>query len=254
MEQKNYLLDMDGVLIRGNEPIPGAGKFIANLTKKGIKYLVFTNNPLYTQRDLAHRLQAIGIDIPAERFFTSSMATACFLKSQHPHGRAFVVGESGLTQPLYEAGYIITDIDPDYVVLGETFAYSIDQLTKAIRFISKGALFIATNPDNAGMENEGLVPACGALAALVERATGQSPFYVGKPNPIMMRFALNYLGMHSANTIMVGDRMDTDVIAGMMSGIETILVLSGVGTREEIEKYAYRPTRVVNSVADIELK
>ncbi|MCK4609100.1 MAG: HAD family hydrolase [Gammaproteobacteria bacterium] len=244
---------MDGVLVRGSEPIPGANKFIATLTEGKFNYLVFTNNPLYTPKELAQRLQNIGINVPAERIFTSSMATACFLQSQHPNGKAFVVGESGLTQALYEIGYIITDTDPDYVVLGETFAYSIDQLTKAIRLISKGALFVATNPDNVGMENEGLVPACGALAALLERATGCSPFYVGKPNPLMMRFALNYLGIHSANTVMVGDRLDTDVIAGMMSGMDTILVLSGVSKREDIKKYPYRPTYVVNSVADIDL-
>jgi NagD protein len=251
--KKNYLLDMDGVLVRGNDLIPGADKFVNELTEKDYKYLVFTNNPLYTARDLAHRLQAMGLNVQPERIFTSSMATAKFLQSQHPDGKAFVIGESGLTQALYEAGYVITDQNPDYVVLGETFAYNLEQITKAIRLISKGALFIATNPDNVGMENEGLVPACGALAALIERATEQSPFYIGKPNPIMMRFALNYIGIHSANTIMIGDRMDTDVIAGMMSGIETILVLSGVSTRKDINKYPYRPTHVAESLADIEL-
>lgn len=252
-DKKNYLLDMDGVLIRGNDLIPGADKFVNELTEKGYKYLVFTNNPLYTPRDLAQRLQAIGINVSPERIFTSSMATAKFLQSQHPDGKAFVIGENGLTQALYEAGYMVTDVNPDYVVLGETFAYNLEQITKAIRLISKGALFIATNPDNVGMENEGLVPACGALAALIERATEKSPFYIGKPNPIMMRFALNYIGIHSSNTIMVGDRMDTDVIAGMMSGMETILVLTGVSTRKDINKYPYRPTHVAETLADIEL-
>lgn len=252
-DKKNYLLDMDGVLVRGNDLIPGADKFVNELTEKGYKYLVFTNNPLYTPQDLGHRLQAIGINVSPERIFTSSMATAKFLQSQHPDGKAFVIGESGLTQALYEAGYMITEQNPDYVVLGETFTYNLEQITKAIRLISKGALFIATNPDNVGMENEGLVPACGALAALIERATEKSPFYVGKPNPLMMRYALNYIGIHSANTLMVGDRMDTDVIAGMMSGIETILVLTGVSTRKDINKYPYRPTHVAESLADIEL-
>ncbi len=252
-DKKNYLLDMDGVLVRGNDLIPGADKFVNELTEKGYKYLVFTNNPLYTPQDLTHRLQAIGINVSPERIFTSSMATAKFLQSQHPDGKAFVIGESGLTQALYEAGYMITEQNPDYVVLGETFTYNLEQITKAIRLISKGALFIATNPDNVGMENEGLVPACGALAALIERATEKSPFYVGKPNPLMMRYALNYIGIHSANTLMVGDRMDTDVIAGMMSGIETILVLTGVSTRKDINKYPYRPTHVAESLADIEL-
>ena len=251
--KKNYLLDMDGVLVRGNDLVPGADKFVNELAEKDYKYLVFTNNPLYTPKDLAHRLQAIDINVSVERIFTSSMATAQFLQYQHPDGKAFVIGESGLTQALYDVGYTITDQNPDYVVLGETFTYNLEQITKAIRLISKGALFIATNPDNVGMENEGLVPACGALAALIERATEKSPFYVGKPNPIMMRFALNYIGIHSANTIMIGDRMDTDVIAGMMSGIETILVLTGVSTRKDINKYPYRPTHVAESLADIKL-
>jgi NagD protein len=251
--QKNYLLDMDGVLIRGKELIPGADQFIENLTQKNIEYLVFTNNPIYTQRDLAHRLQSIGLNIPERRIFTSAMATARFLHSQHPHGKAFVIGEAGLTQALYEVGYVITDIHPDYVVLGEPFSYSLDQITKAIRLITEGALFIATNPDPVGREAEGLVPACGALAALIEKATDRSPFFIGKPNPLMMRHALNYLNLHSANTIMVGDRMDTDVVAGLMSGMNTILVLSGVSKHEDIAKYPYRPTQIVASVRDIKL-
>ena len=255
-KKQNYLIDMDGVLIRGKDLIPGADKFINELTEKDYNYLVFTNNPLYTQQDLSGRLRAIGLNIPAKRFFTSSMATACFLKSQHPNTKVkvFVIGENGLTQALSEVGYVFTDIKPDYVILGETFDYNLEEITKAIRLISRGALFLATNPDNVGMENDGLVPACGALAALLERTTSRSPFYVGKPNPLMMRYALNYLGMHSANTIMIGDRMDTDVIAGMMSGMETILVLTGVSRRRDIKKYPYRPTQVVESLLDIKLE
>ncbi len=254
-KKRNYLIDMDGVLIRGKDLIPGADKFINELTEKDYNYLVFTNNPLYTQQDLSSRLRSMGLNIPAKRFFTSSMATARFLKSQHPNTKVkvFVVGENGLIQALSEVGYIFTDIKPDYVILGETFDYNLEQITKAIRLISTGALFIATNPDNVGRENEGLVPACGALAALLERTTGRTPFYIGKPNPLMMRYALNYLGMHSANTIMIGDRMDTDVVAGMMSGMETILVLTGVSRRRDIKRYPYRPTRVVKSVLDIKL-
>lgn len=252
--KKNYLLDMDGVLMRGNKPVPGADRFIQQLINGEYKYLVFTNNPLYTPRDLAHRLQSVGLDISADKIFTSSMATAYFLHSQHPHGKAFVIGESGLTQPLHDIGYITTDVKPDYVVLGETFAYNLEQITKAIRLISDGALFIATNPDNVGREEEGLVPACGALAALLEKTTGKSPFFIGKPNPLMMRFALNYLGIHSANTIMIGDRMDTDVIAGIMAGLETILVLTGVSAVEDIDKFPYRPTHILNSIANVKLK
>lgn len=253
MTQKNYLLDMDGVLVRGKVPVSGADQFIDELNKRKFEYLVFTNNPLYPPRDLAHRLQTIGLRIPEQRIFTSSMATARFLKSQHPDGKAFVIGESGLTQALYEVNYVVTDINPDYVVLGETLTYSIEQITKAIRLISNGALFIATNPDPVGSENEGLVPACGALAALLEKTTGRVPFFVGKPNPLMMRYALNFLGAHSTNTVMIGDRMDTDIVAGIMSGLETILVMTGVSKREDVLNFPYRPTQIVESIKDVKL-
>lgn len=252
--KKNYLLDMDGVLVRGNSLIPGADTFINNLIQNKIEYLVFTNNPLYTPRDLSHRLHNIGLKIPENRIFTSAMATAHFLHTQNLNGKAFVIGESGLTNAIHDIGYVITDTNPDYVVLGETYSYNIEQITRAIRLIANGALFIATNPDNTGMENEGLVPACGALAALIEKATDQSPFFVGKPNPLMMRYALNYLGLHSTNTIMVGDRMDTDIIAGIMTGLETILVLTGVSQREDVKKFSYRPTYIFDSIADIKIE
>lgn len=248
---KNYLVDMDGVLVRGNKIIPGADKFIATLTANHIEYLVFTNNPIYTPRDLAHRLNMLGLSIPEERIFTSAMATARFLNSQHPNGKAFVIGESGLTKAIHDVGYIITDMNPDYVVLGEPLTYNLEQITKAIRLIAAGALFIATNPDTVGRETEGLVPACGALAALIEKATGKSPFFVGKPNPLMMRHALNFLGIHSSNTVMIGDRMDTDIVAGIMSGLDTILVLSGVSKREDVNNYPYRPMRIVESVGEL---
>lgn len=244
---------MDGVLVKGREMIPGADAFIAELTEKNIEYLVFTNNPNYTARDLSHRLQTIGLNIPEKRIYTSAMATAHFLSTQHPKGKAFVIGEVGLTQALYNVGYIITDLNPDYVVLGEPVGYSMDQITKGIRLISQGALFVATNPDPVGRDPEGLVPACGALAALIEKATDKSPFFVGKPNPLMMRNALNYLGWHSRNTVIIGDRMDTDIVAGIMSGLETILVLSGVSRQEDIHKFAFRPNQIVASVREINL-
>jgi NagD protein len=215
--------------------------------------LVLTNNPLYTPRDLAHRLQTIGLEIPPKRIFTSAMAAARFLHSQRPDGTAYVIGESGLTEAIHEVGYVITDINPDYVVLGETNSYHFETLTKAIRLIVAGARFIATNPDPSGPTEHGLVPACGALAAFIEKASGKPPFFVGKPNPLMMRTALNYLDVHSEDTIMVGDRMDTDIIAGVESGMDTILVLSGVTQRNEVEQYPYRPTYIVESVKDIEL-
>lgn len=249
---KSYLIDMDGVLVRGTEPIPGADAFLKRLDARGARHLVLTNNPKYTQKDLAYRLSSIGISLEPKSIFTSAMATVSFLKSQKGNGKVFVIGESGLTDPLHEAGFIITDIEPWYVVLGETNAYNFQLITTAIRLIARGARFIATNPDPSGPGDGGLVPACGAMAALIEKATGVSPFFVGKPNPLMMRTALNYLGVHSENTVMIGDRMDTDMVAGVESGMETVLVLSGVTHREEVQRYPYQPTRIVDSVADIQ--
>jgi NagD protein len=251
-DSKNYIIDMDGVLISGRTAIPGAEAFIARLKDRQIEYLVLTNNPLRTPRDLAHFLRTVGLHIPENRIFTSALATARFLKSQRPEGTAFVIGESGLTQAIHDIGYVITDINPDYVVLGETQTYNLEMITRAIRLVSAGAHFIATNPDPTGPAEEGIVPACGAMAALIERATGRSPFFVGKPNPLMMRTALNYLDVHSEDTIMIGDRMETDIIAGVEAGMETILVLSGVTRREDVPSYPYQPAHIVNSVADIE--
>lgn len=253
-KRKNFLLDMDGVLVRGTSLVPGADRFIARLEESDLPFLLLTNNSTYTARDLAHRLQIIGLNIAADRIFTSALATARFLQSQNPNGTAFVIGESGLTQALHEAGYVMTDFNPDYVVVGEVRSYNMDQITAAIRFITRGSLFIVTNPDASGPEETGIVPGSGALAALIERASGRSPFFIGKPNPLMMRSALNYLGVHSEDTIMVGDRMDTDIVAGVMNGMETILVLSGMMNRDDIRKYPYQPTHVYESVADIPLE
>lgn len=249
---RSYLIDMDGVLLTGDALIPGADAFLERLREAGAEYLVLTNNPIYTPGDLAHRLHITGLDVPAERIFTSAMATARFLQSQRGEGTAFVVGESGLTEAIHGIGYVITEHDPDYVVLGETHSYVLERITRAIRLIAAGAHFIATNPDPVGPTESGIVPACGAMAALIEKATGKAPFFVGKPNPLMMRTALNYLGVHSENTVMIGDRMDTDIIAGVESGMETVLVLSGVTDREEVGAYAYQPTRIVSSVAEID--
>ena len=248
---KNYIIDMDGVLISGNTIIPGADQFINRLSEQGSKFLVLTNNSLYTPKDLAHNLQRIGFDIPAELIFTSAMATASFLQKQNPNGTAFVIGESGLTSAIHDMGYIITEHDPDYVVLGETRNYNLGLLTLAIRLIMNGARFVATNPDPSGPGEGGIVPACGAVAALIEKVTNVSPFFVGKPNPLMIRSALNYLGVHSEDTIIVGDRMDTDIVTGVQSGMQTILVLSGVTRLEDMGKYPYIPTWVYKSVAEI---
>jgi NagD protein len=248
---KAYLIDMDGVLVRGSQPVPGANEFIGRLRAAGAKFLVLTNNPLYTPRDLAARLDRIGLHVPAEAIYTSALATAQFLKHQLPHGTAYVIGDVGLTTALYDVGYIITDHDPDYVVVGETTSLSYERLTMASRYVAAGSRFVATNPDVAGPGDGGMVPACGAIAAFIAAATGVRPYFVGKPNPLMMRTALRTLGVHSEESVMVGDRMDTDIIGGTESGLETILVLTGVTARDEVERFPYRPTAVVESVAAI---
>jgi len=252
--KKAFLTDMDGVLVRGKQPIPGAQEFIARLIETKTPFLVLTNNPKYTPRDLSHRLASEGLHVPEANLFTSALATAQFLNQQRPHGTAFVVGESGLTQAMHQVGYTMTSSRPDYVVLGETDAYNLEQITQAIRLIMGGARFIATNPDATGPSETGIVPACGAMAALIQAATGVRPYFVGKPNPLMMRKALSTINAHSESTVMVGDRMDTDVIAGMEAGMETILVLSGVTRQEDVERFPYRPTHILPSVASIKIE
>ncbi len=250
-EPTSYLIDMDGVLVHEDQAIPGADRFLARLHQHGHRFLLLTNNSLYTQRDLSARLASSGLDVSPESIWTSALATTRFLSSQRPEGRAYVVGEAGLTTALHEAGYVLTERDPDYVVLGETRTYSFESITRAIRMIRGGARFIATNPDPTGPSPEGVLPATGSVAALVTRATGAKPYFVGKPNPLMMRSALRAIGAHSESTVMIGDRMDTDVIAGLEAGMETVLVLSGVTERDEIDRFPYLPTRVVDSVADL---
>jgi len=251
MSSWTYLTDMDGVLVHEEHLVAGADDFLAELRAHETTFLVLTNNSIYTPRDLRARLLRTGLDVPEERIWTSALATAKFLDSQRPNGSAFVIGEAGLTTALHEIGYVLTDVDPDYVVLGETRTYSFTAITRAIRLIEGGAKFIATNPDATGPSLEGIMPATGSIAALIERATGRSPYYVGKPNPLMMRSALRSLGAHSENTLMIGDRMDTDVHSGIEAGLQTILVLTGISTKESAERYPYRPTLVIDSIADL---
>jgi NagD protein len=248
---ESWLMDMDGVLVREEHAVPGADRFLASLTEQGTPFLLLTNNSIYTRRDLAARLRASGLDVPEESIWTSALATARFLEDQRPGGSAFVIGEAGLTTALHDAGYTLTDRDPDYVVLGETRTYSFERITRAIRLITAGARFIATNPDTTGPTPDGPLPATGSVAALISRATGVEPYYVGKPNPLMMRSALNALDAHSETTAMIGDRMDTDIVSGLEAGLETILVLTGPTTREEAEAHPYRASRIVESVADL---
>jgi NagD protein len=250
-EIRTWLTDMDGVLVHEEQAIPGAAEFLARLRETGTPFLVLTNNSIYTRRDLAARLRASGLEVPEESIWTSALATARFLRDQRPGGTAFTIGEAGLTTALHEVGYTLTERSPDYVVLGETRTYSFERITQAIRLIADGARFIATNPDTTGPTPQGPLPATGAVAALISTATGVAPYYVGKPNPLMMRSALNAIDAHSETTAMVGDRMDTDVVSGLEAGLETILVLTGSTSRDQIDRFPYRPSRVVDSVADL---
>ena len=231
--------------------LPGASALIKQWQDAGTPFLVLTNNSIYTPRDLAARLQATGLDVPEDRIWTSALATANFLKSQNPNGTAFVLGEAGMTTALHDIGYVMTDQNPDYVVLGETRNFNFESLTRAIRLINNGSRFIATNPDATGPSAEGVLPATGSVAALITKATGKEPYIVGKPNPMMFRSAMRKIGAHSESTGMIGDRMDTDVVAGIEAGLHTVLVLTGIADQTEIEKYPFRPNEILNSVADL---
>jgi NagD protein len=250
-EIRTWLMDMDGVLVHEEHAIPGADRFLARLRERGTPFMVLTNNSIYTRRDLAARLAISGLQVPEDAIWTSALATARFLEDQRPGGSAFVIGEAGLTTALHSAGYTLTERDPDYVVLGETRTYSFERITRAIRLIARGARFIATNPDPTGPTPDGPLPATGSVAALISRATDVQPYYIGKPNPLMMRSALNALDAHSETTAMVGDRMDTDVVSGIEAGLRTMLVLTGATTREDAERYPYRASRTVESIADL---
>lgn len=246
-----WLTDMDGVLVHEQQPIPGAAELLEHWQTTGQEYLVLTNNSIFTARDLSARLAASGINVPEDRIWTSALATAAFLKAQAPGGSAFVIGEAGLLTALHEAGFIMTESDPDFVVVGETRNYSFDALTKAIRFINAGARFISTNPDATGPSADGPLPATGAVNALITKATGKEPYIVGKPNPMMFRSAMNRIGAHSENTAMIGDRMDTDIVAGMEAGLHTVLVRTGISDDAEISRYPFRPNEILDSVANL---
>ncbi|MGH8961775.1 MAG: HAD-IIA family hydrolase [Jatrophihabitantaceae bacterium] len=246
-----WLTDMDGVLVREEHALPGAAQFLARLQDKQRPFLVLTNNSTFTPRDLAARLAQSGLQVPESSIWTSALATATFLADQKPNGSAYVIGEAGLTTALHQVGYTLTERDPDFVVLGETRRYSFEAITKAIRLILGGSRFIATNPDVSGPSADGPLPATGSVAALITKATGHQPYFVGKPNPMMFRSALNRIEAHSESTVMVGDRMDTDVVAGIEAGLDTILVLTGSTRPADIDRYPYRPGRVFDSIADV---
>jgi NagD protein len=246
---------MDGVIYQGSQLIAGAAEFVERLQAAGAKFLFLTNASNRTPTELRHKLAAMGIKVEESCFYTSALATAAFLAKQKPKGTAYVIGDAGLINALYEVGYAISEIKPDYVVVGESRSYNYEMIEKAIRFIRNGAKFIGTNPDVTGpVEGGGIIPACAALAAPIQLATGLKPYYIGKPNALMMRIAVERLNDHSENCILIGDRMDTDIEAGIESGMSPYLVLTGVTRREDLAKYAYRPDRVFESVAEIAIE
>lgn len=246
-----WLSDMDGVLVKENRALPGAEQFLDALRRKGYPFLVLTNNSIFTNRDLSARLARSGLDVPEDNIWTSANATAAFLSQQSPDSTAFVIGEAGLTTALHGAGYIMTDQDPEYVVLGETRNYDFNAITNAIRLIESGAKFIATNPDVTGPSDDGTLPATGSIAAMITAATGKRPYFVGKPNPVMIRAGLNKIGAHSERAAMVGDRMDTDIQAGVEAGLRTHLVLSGSTSLEQVEQYPYRPFGIHEGIGEL---
>ena len=250
-QKRGFICDMDGVIYHGNQVLPGVAEFIQWLHDEEKEYLFLTNNSGYTPRDLQQKLARLGLDVSENHFYTSALATAAFLKEQSPGCSAFVIGEAGLLNALYDAGITMNDVNPDYVVVGEGRSYSLDTLTKATNLVLGGAKLIGANSDVSGPIENGIAPACRALVAPIEMATGTQAYFCGKPNPLMMRTGLRMLNCHSADAVMVGDRMDTDVISGMEGGMSTVLVLSGVSTMETLKTYAYRPTAVLNGVGDI---
>ena len=249
--RKGFICDMDGVIYLGNQLLPGVREFVNWLNENGKQFLFLTNSSERSPKELRQKLQRMGLDIDEEHFYTSALATAAFLKKQAPGCTAFVIGAPGLLNALYDVGVTMNDVDPDYVIVGETASYNYEVITKAVRLVLNGARLIATNSDLTGPTEFGIAPACRSLVAPIELATGKKAYFMGKPNPLMMRTGQHLLGVHSEEAAMVGDRMDTDVIAGMESGLATVLVLSGCTSRADINDYPYRPTYILNGVGEI---
>ena len=246
-----FVCDMDGVIYHGNQLLPGVKEFVEWLENNDKRFLFLTNNSGKSPKELAAKLRRMGLHVKEENFYTSALATAKFLSTQAPGCSAYVIGEPGLFNALYEAGITLNDVDPDYVIVGETFNYNLDSMCKAMRLVEKGARLIATNSDLTYPDEYGNVPACRALVAPIEITTGRKAYFIGKPNPLMMRTALHMIDSHSADSVMIGDNMQTDIIAGIESGMTTVLVLSGVSTLDNIKVHPYRPTFILNGVGDI---
>lgn len=250
-QKSGFICDMDGVIYHGNRILPGVREFVDWLQKENKHFLFLTNSNHSTPRELQQKLARMGLDVDESHFYTSALATANFLKLQAPGCSAYAVGDHGLQNALFAAGITINDVDPDYVVIGESQSFSYDNIVNAVRLVNKGAKLIGTNSDLTGPTENGIVPGCRALISPIEMATGKKAYFVGKPNPLMMRTGLRLLGVHSEDAVMIGDRMDTDIVAGIESGLDTVLVLSGVTNREDIANYPYSPRLVLNGVGDI---
>lgn len=246
-----FICDMDGVIYHGNRILEGVPEFINWMQQNNKKFVFLTNSPERTPHELSMKLERMGLSVSPDHFYTSAMATASFLASQKPDATAYVIGEAALTKALYDKGIYMNDVNPDYVVVGETSTYSFEKIEKAVNLVRNGAKLIGANPDITGPTEKGIMPATGALIAPIEIATGKKAYFVGKPNPLMLRHGLKKLGCHSQDIAFVGDRMDTDIIAGIESNVDTVLVLSGVTAMEDIDRYPYRPKYILNGVGDI---
>lgn len=250
-DKSAYVCDMDGVIYHGNRLLPGAMEFVQWLQAEKKRFLFLTNSSERSPAELRNKLKRLGLDVAEDHFYTSALATAGFLAGQQPEGSAFVIGEAGLINALYEAGLTMNDVNPDYVVVGDTRSYSYERIEKAVHLVRAGARLIGTNPDMTGPTEQGIVPSTGALIAPIELAAGIKAYFVGKPNPLMMRHALKRLESRREETVIIGDRMDTDIIAGIEADIETVLVLSGVTSKDDLWRFAYRPHHVLNGVGEI---
>jgi len=246
-----FIIDMDGVIYHGNRLLPGVTDFVSWLEKSGKKYLFLTNSSERTPKELHEKLKRLGINAGEEHFYTSALATAAFLASQKPNGSAYIIGDAGLINALYSVGYTVNNVNPDYVVVGDTNGYNFEKISLAVNLVIKGAKLIGTNPDVSGPVETGIAPSTKALIAPIEIATGKKAYYVGKPNPLMMRIALKRLGIRREDSIVIGDRMDTDIRCGLESEIDTLLVLSGITTKNEIDNFPYQPRYVLNGVIDL---
>ena len=249
--KKGFICDMDGVIYRGNILLPGVKDFVSWMLRENKEFLFLTNSSQRSPRELRQKLMRMGLDISEDHFYTSALATAAFLKKQMPGCTAYVIGDAGLMNALYDAGITMNDVDPDYVIVGECASYNYDMISKAVSLVLRGARLIATNSDLTGPAEEGVTPACRSLVAPVELCTGKQAYFLGKPNPLMMRTGLKLLGVHSEEAVMIGDRMDTDIIAGMETGLDTVLVLSGCTSVKDVESFPYRPTYILDGVGDI---